>query len=201
MSPIRSVASKAVTTPKTAATAAPTLARPPPVRTGWELEAPWKALNMVEAAGRNGPGSLKENAVPGWGTNQPAVNTNFRDNVAPDLKAFINGGKSSLTPYEATQINFGLGGGGTWAVTDREKASGLTRGDRVQLAVTHPDGTSETKSGIVVNDGGVLTVDKSGRFAVVSPQYDNGTQGRDKVVIAKITAGALNDGTLEARGG
>src|SRR5690349_19422759 len=112
MSPLRNVATKpAVTTPKTASTSstgAATLARPPPVRVGWDLDAAWKTLHMVESAGRNGgAGSLKENPVPGWGTNQPPVNTDCRDNASPHLKDFISGGKSSLTPYEATQVNCG----------------------------------------------------------------------------------------------
>lgn len=88
-----------------------------------------------------------------------------------------------------------VGIGGTWHLDEREVQRGLFRGDRVQVSITHPDGTSERQSGIVVADGGVLTV-VDDRFKVAFPEYDNGTDGRDEVVITRVTAAALDDGRL-----
>jgi hypothetical protein len=174
--------------------------RPAPVRIDWELDAPWRAIRMVEGdrSSNRGVGTLKEAKIPGWADN--FVNTDFRDNVSPNLKKFLTLGKSSLTPYEATQLAFGLGLGGTGHVEPIEKAKGYTRGDRVELKVTAPDGKTSTTQGIVV-PGGVLTVEASNQYKFYAPEYDNGTQGRAKVVISKVVAGALNDGALEAKFG
>lgn len=172
--------------------------RAPPSRIDWELSAMWRAIQMVESdtSSRHGTGLLKEDAVPGWGSNQAAVNTRFREEISPDLKNFIELGKSSMTPYEATRLAFGLGFGGTNHVEPSEKPKGYMRGDRVELSVTR-NGTVRTTKGIVV-PGGILAVDSNRKYRFYALEYDNGTQGRDKVVINKLLAGALNDGKLEA---
>lgn len=198
--PIRTVKSPA--TQSTAAADRAQAVRPPPVRTDWELNAAWRALRIVEGdrSSRGGTGLLKEAPTPGWGTNQlPAVHAEFRDAISPDLKKFIASGKSSLTPYEATRLAFGLGFGGTYHVEPSEKAKGFTRGDRVELSVTH-EGRTEKTRGLVV-PGGVLAVDSNNQYRFYAPEYDNGSAGRDKVVIKKVLAGALNDGALEAKYG
>lgn len=190
----------------TAAPAAPAArtqaVRPPPTRIDWELTAMWRAVQIVEGDGssRQGTGLLKEAPTPGWGTNQnPPVNATFRDQISPDLKRFITLGSSSLTPYEATRLSFGLGFGGTYHVEPSERAKGFTRGDRVELTVTH-GGRTETTRGLVV-PGGVLGVDANNQYRFYAPEYDNGAPGRDKVVITRVLSSALNDGALEAKYG
>lgn len=199
--PIRTTVNRPTTTPTGPATRTEAV-RPPPTRIEWELNAMWRAVRIVEAdrGPRQGTGLLKEAPTPGWGVNQdPPVNTTFRDQISPDLKRFLALGTSSLTPYEATRLSFGLGFGGTYHVEPSERAKGYTRGDRVELSVTH-QGRTETTRGIVV-PGGVLAVDSNDQYHFYAPEYDNGAHGRDKAVIQKVLASALNDGVLESRYG
>jgi hypothetical protein len=168
--------------------------RPAPVRDFGELAAPWRAVEMVQ-----GGGALKERPTPGRGVGSPDASFNkaFRDSVSPDLKNFIRLGKSSLTPYEATRLAQGLGWGGQLHLEPPETASPYGRGDRLNLLITHPDGTKERTRGIMTTNGGILAVDRGGDYRAFYREYDNGTNGRAKVRVLRVLARALDDGRLQ----
>ncbi len=158
---------------------------PPPKRLDWELNVAWRAVEMVEKAsgwGRSGEGVLKDRDTPG---RPPGHNTDFA-RISPDLKNFLAKGTSSLTPYEATRLGFGLGVGGTQRVEDAERRLPYQRGDRVTFEVP---GEAGKRSGIVTQ-GGILSTNKSG-------DYQWFTESMDKVKNVKVVASAQNDGRLE----
>ena len=171
--------------------------RPAPLRDGGELSVVWRTVEMLERhEGRaDGVGMLKERPVPGWGTAQSPVNARFRDEPAPQLKDFLDFGKSSLTPYEATQLGMGLGFGGTWHIETSEKARPYQRGDRVSFELTGADGKTSPGCGIAVQGGILTTRGGNNDFTLLYPEALRGLKN------IKVLSGALNDGKLERSGG
>jgi hypothetical protein len=154
-------------------------AKAKPVRDSGELSVVWKGVRTVEAQ--------VANRTPGFDALKNS--SDFQQNDLGNLKAFLDHGKSSLTPYEARVVGQGLGfrdcGGYMYGNTPTTHDN-YVRGDRVEFTLGNEQGQPVKARGIVAD------ISQSGELRVL--HSTPGGIALDYAPDAKVITPGLDDG-------
>lgn len=156
------------------------LSREAAVRDNGELDVVGKTVKMVES---EGPATLIELDVGGQ-----KINAAFKNDLSPGLKKFVSNGKSSLTAKEAMTLAKGFSNG---KFSDGDADALFRAGDRLEVTVHYPDGSTQDTQGLVVSSGEsplILVVNKSGHYQMIRQE----PKSREQLVVRAFVAGAAN---------
>jgi hypothetical protein len=156
------------------------LVRAPSVREPAELKTLEQVLALVHAAGDKP--TLFEVSV-----GDQVENKAFKGALSDALKAFIEQGNSSLSAKEAMALATGLSPGHFHA---HDEDALFHLGDRLEVTVHYPDGTSQDTRGLVVSAGQsplVLVVNKNKRYQLIRQE----PKSREQLAVRSIVAGGV----------
>lgn len=161
----------------------PTTTSAAPTRDPGELYVVWR---LVEAQERNGGRVGAFSLLPGANTD-PAWKNHCRD-----FSNFLRFGSSSLTPYEARTLAFGLG---FTPDTGDQRISNNTAGDRVAFTARGL-GAVESGQGILIDHRTILVGNVGSPWSLpsVSVRYLHDNDGSSSCTIDRVISPALVDG-------
>jgi hypothetical protein len=162
---------------------------PAPRRDPAELGVVFRSVELVEQSGSTPP-LIEREPSDGQG---PHVNAFFRDHLAADLKNFIQYGASSLTPYEASLLQFGMSISGH---SRSEQSRRFRSGDRVEVSIGNwvTRGIVLQTSAVEAGDASTVLINDHGRFAAISivTALDGAATGSNQ--ITRVISRGLIDG-------